>query len=87
LRPTGDVYVWIGKAVMKTLTQSHSGGPGFFTVRRAKLLWCEQFHQKWRRRVAIFSIEASGLGYKVHCLKCGLRDIEITEFQKTEASG
>jgi hypothetical protein len=64
---------------MKTLPHSHSWHSGFFTARRARLLWCVQFHQKWRRRVAILPVPASGLGYEVRCLKCGMRDIETAE--------
>jgi len=71
---------------MKTLTHRHSGRPGFAPARRARLFWCVQFHQKWRRRVAILSVQASGLGYEVRCLKCGMRDIEIAGIQKTRAS-
>ena len=70
---------------MKTLHHSHSGHSGFFTARPARLLWCRQFHQKWRRRVAILPNQASGIGYEVRCVKCGMRDIEIAEFQKTTA--
>jgi hypothetical protein len=72
---------------MKALPHSHSGHSGFFTARRARLLWCVQFHQKWRRRVAMLPVQASGLGYEVRCLKCGMRDIEIAELQKPTASG
>ena len=72
---------------MKALPHSHSGHSGFFTARRARLFWCGQFHQKWRRRVAMLPVQASGLGYEVRCLKCGMRDIETAEFQKTTASG
>jgi hypothetical protein len=32
-------------------------------------------------------VQASGLGYEVRCLKCGMRDIEIAELQKPTASG
>ena len=76
-----------GKDVMKSLIRSGSASPGFFTVRRTKLLWCKRFHQKWRRRVAILPTEASGFRYEVCCLKCGASDIEITEFHRTNASG
>jgi hypothetical protein len=71
---------------MKTLIHSHSGRPGVFTLRRAKLLLCQHLHKKWRRRVAFSPIEASGYTYEVRCLKCGMRDIEIIEFQKTRMS-
>ena len=70
---------------MKTFPRSQSGPSGLSAARRARLLWCGQFHQKWRRRVAILPDQVSGLGYEVRCLKCGVRDIEIVELQKTAA--
>jgi hypothetical protein len=70
---------------MKALIHTHSERPGIFTVRGAKLLLCQHFHKKWRRRVAFFA-GASGHSYKVRCLKCGVRDIETAAFPETRKS-
>ena len=67
---------------MTTLIPSHPGRPGVFTLRRAKLFWCQRFHKKRRRRVAFSANETSGHCYEVRCLKCGTSDIEIIDFQK-----
>ena len=69
------------------MKKRHSRRPRFFIVRRAKLLWCRQFHRKWRRRVAILPVQALGLGYVIHCLKCGVKENDLTEFQKTILKG
>ena len=69
---------------MKILIHSRSKRPGVLTVRGAKLLLCQHFHKKWRRRVAFCPTDASGHSYRVRCLKCGLRDIETTAFPKKQ---
>ena len=71
---------------MKVLYQGKAARTGVFTVRRAKLLLCQHFHKKWRRRVAFSTTDASGVTYDVRCLKCGMKDTEAIHLQKTRVN-
>jgi hypothetical protein len=71
---------------MKALQQNKEARPGVFSVHRAKLLLCQNFHKKWRRRVAISTTDAPVVSYDVRCLKCGMRDTEIIHLQKTSVN-
>jgi hypothetical protein len=76
----------VGNGIMTLLLRSRSERDGFSTARETKLLWCKRFHQKRRRRVAILLTDEFTIRYKVHCLKCGVTDVEITEFEKTKVA-
>jgi hypothetical protein len=71
---------------MTSLTTRQSRPSRFFPIARTRLFWCKQFHQKWRRRVALLAAEsdASAIGYKVQCLKCGATDIETSVLQNAD---
>jgi hypothetical protein len=71
---------------MKVLQESKTARTRVFTLRRAKLLLCQNFHKKWRRRVAFSTTDASGLSYEVQCLKCGMKDTEVIQVHKTRVN-
>lgn len=71
-----------GNRILRLLLRDRSEPRSFSTTDRTKLLWCKRFHQKWRRRVDILLTDEFTIRYKVHCLKCCVTDVEISEFER-----